>query len=134
MASAPFEMQIVTPEGVSFTGRVQSVRLPGADGAFGILARHAPLIAALEVGLALFTDEQGAENVWVVGEGFVEVSRTGTQVLTDFACVSGDIDRVRAELARDRAHERLRSREASCDTARAQAALKRALMRLRINH
>ncbi len=129
--AAPFELKIVTPEGQVYQGMVQSVRLPGTDGDFGVLARHAPLLAALQAGTLRVTTDAGEKRTWAIGEGFLEVGNGETTVLCDFANTPEEIDRQRAEQAETRAKDRLRSRDQMIDRARAEASLARAVARLR---
>ena len=129
MAKA-FALKIVTPEGPAYAGQVQSLRLPGEDGEFGILARHAPLLAALAAGVIELVDDGGNKKVLAVGDGFVEVGGGEVSVLTDFVNLAGEVDVERAEKARARAEERLR-RIDNLDETRARAALMRAMARLR---
>ena len=129
MASA-FELKIVTPEGPAFTGQVQSLRLPGVDGDFGILGRHAPLLSALQAGVVEVVDGSGQKNVYAVGDGFVEVGGGHVSLLTDFVNLAGEVDVERAEKARERAKERLRQTGTELDLPRAEAALGRAIARL----
>jgi len=132
MASAPFEFEVITPEGSAFRGKVTSLRLRGRDGLFGVLARHAPLLAVLDAGVLRLRREDGKELAFAVGEGFVEVRRAGTRALVDFCNPRSKIDVSRAEKAKARAKERVRKRDAKIDQARAEAALKRALARIEV--
>ena len=130
MASTAFDFEVITPEGSAFKGRVTSLRLTGRDGTFGVLARHAPLVAALDSGVLRTRGEDGKERAFAVGEGFVEVRRTGVRALVDFCNSKSKIDVSRAEKAKTRAKERARNRDAKVDHVRAEAALKRAMARL----
>ncbi len=133
MAHAAYDFEVITPDGPAFRGRVRSIRLPGKTGNFGILARHAPLVAALDPGLLVLSQEGGEKGAFAVGEGFVEVRTGRVRALVDFCNRREQIDVARAEKARDRARERLRSRkEATLDFVRAEAALRRALARLSV--
>ena len=133
-----FDFEVVTPEGASFRGRVTSIRLPGKDGSFGILARHAPLVGALAAGVLHVEGEDGKKAVYAVGEGFVEARKAkdgkGTEVraLVDFCDSKDDIDVVRARKAKERAQERLKERAEHVDMARAEASLRRALVRISV--
>ncbi len=130
---AAYPLQIVTPEGPSFDGSVQSLRLPGIDGQFGVLARHAPMIAGVQSGMLDMVLENGQHEVMAIGDGFFEVSGGKATVLTDFTNAAGEIDVSRAEAARDRARKRLEDRaNPEIDVARAEAALQRALMRIKV--
>lgn len=142
MASAAFDFEVITPEGSAFKGRVTSVRLPGKDGSFGVLARHAPLVGALVPGPLIVEGEDGKSSVFATGEGFVEVSRekdardgkdgSSVRALVDFCEPKEEIDVARARKAKARAQERLKSRDSKVDPARAEASLRRAAARLTV--
>ncbi len=128
-----FQLEIVTPEKTVYSGDVESVRAPGTEGGFGVLAGHHPMLAALAIGQMVFSEqEQGSKSVAISG-GFAEVRRDRVTVLAETAEFVQEIDVTRAEAARDRARERLtRMREQQVDEARAHLALARAINRLRI--
>ena len=133
-----FDFEVVTPDGSAFRGRVTSVRLPGKDGSFGILARHAPLVGALDAGVLHVEGEDGKKSVYAVGEGFVEARKgkdgkgTDVRALVDFCDAKDEIDVVRARKAKERAQERLKERAQHVDMARAEASLRRALVRITV--
>lgn len=131
MASA-FLLQIATPERVVLSRRVVSVVAPGVEGYFGILARHAPLVAALRVGELKLTGEDEKEELVAISGGFLEVSENVATVLGDTAELAEQIDLERARRARDRAQERLRNKTEGVDFERVQLALRKALNRLRV--
>jgi F-type H+-transporting ATPase subunit epsilon len=76
--------EFVSPERVLFSGEVDQVDLPGAEGDMGILAGHAPLVTQLRPGIVTIYRGGGAEPVVVIG-GFAEVSPAGLTVLADRA-------------------------------------------------
>ena len=92
-----FDLEIITPEGSTFQGQTVSLQLPGSDGSFGVLARHASLLGALAVGPLRMTSRAGDQRILAIGEGFVEVLGGRVRVLTDFAEEAGGIDAPRAE-------------------------------------
>jgi F-type H+-transporting ATPase subunit epsilon len=132
MGHPAFALEVITPEGKSFGGRVTSARLPGRAGQFGVLARHAPLVAALDAGMLRLEPEGGRAQIYAVGEGFVEIGKSGVRVLVDFFNTKEQVDVERAERARARARERLRERRGDVDLVRAEASLRRALARLQV--
>lgn len=89
MASLHFEF--VSPERVLFSGDVDQVDLPGAEGDMGILAGHAPLVTALRPGIVTIYNGGAREPVVVVG-GFAEVSAAGLTILADRAVPREDYD------------------------------------------
>jgi F-type H+-transporting ATPase subunit epsilon len=91
MAALHFEF--VSPERVLFSGDVDQVDLPGAEGDMGILAGHAPLVTALRPGIVTIFNGGARERVVVVG-GFAEVSPAGLTILADRAVPREDYDTV----------------------------------------
>jgi len=124
-------LRIVTPEQVLLEERVVSLRFPGHDGSFGVLPRHGDMVALTESGLLLARTPDGREISRVVHDGFAEVRDDTVLVLTRAAEAPEEIDLERARQAAERARGRLRSRRNDTDQARAEAALRRALMRQR---
>lgn len=128
----PFQIEVVAADRKVYSGPVASVVLPGVDGYFGVLAGHAPLLSALAVGVIdIIIGEQTAPVAIVISGGFAEVGPDRVLVLADTAELAADIDIERARMAKERAEERLHLRTEVTDVDRAQAALQRALTRLR---
>jgi F-type H+-transporting ATPase subunit epsilon len=130
-----FNQQIVTPEREFFNGPVDQVILPGMESSFGVLRNHAPLIAALEPGLAQIFDADGTEIRVAIGGGFFQVAKNQAILLADSVETTADIDVERAKAAESRARARLAgeaNEEFELQRDRADAALKRARARLRV--
>jgi len=89
MAALHFEF--VSPERVLFSGEVDQVDLPGAEGDMGILAGHAPLVTALRPGIVTIYSGGARAPIVVIG-GFAEVSPAGLTVLADRAMPRADFD------------------------------------------
>jgi F-type H+-transporting ATPase subunit epsilon len=83
--------EFVSPESVLFSGDVDQVDLPGAEGDMGILGGHAPLVTALRPGVVTIYNAGAREAVVVVG-GFAEVSPAGLTILADRAMPRDDYD------------------------------------------
>lgn len=128
-----FELEIVAPERTVYSGTVESLRAPGSEGGFGVLARHHPMLAALTVGQILIREPGQHDPVrMATSGGFAEVQRSHVTLLAETAEPASQIDVARAEAARERARERLGHRQdPDVDVARAEAALSRAINRLR---
>jgi len=90
MATLHFEL--VSPEKLVFSGEVEQVDVPGAEGDFGVLASHAPMVTTLRPGV-LTVKAAGGEQKMVVLGGFAEVSASGLTVLADTADSLADFDR-----------------------------------------
>ena len=126
-------LEVVTPDRVVVSGEVDMVVAPGSEGEFGILPGHAPFLSGLVYGELRYT--VGAERTALsVTGGFSEVSSDRMSVLVDAAEKATEIDVDRAQKALERAKERLSRdrREKDIDFLRAEAALRRAITRIRI--
>jgi len=110
----PFHLTVVTPEGEAFDKPVDSVVLPGAEGEFGVLAGHEPFMTGLKAGTLQIA--AGAERLYAaVGRGFAEVHEDQVSVLVGSCEFAHEIDRSRAEIARDRARAQLAEMRASAE-------------------
>ena len=91
---ATFHFDLVSPEKLAFSGQVDQVDIPGAEGDFGVLAGHAPVVAAMRPGILTVTAGGKREKIIVTG-GLAEVSEKGLTVLADVATSLDDLDRAR---------------------------------------
>jgi len=124
-------LQIVTPEGTVLKDvKTDAVIIPASEGSMGILHNHAPMVTALKVGVLRYKQGANYKRVALNG-GFMELSSNRITVLADTAESGETIDIMRAQEARKRAETRLRDRAANVDRARAEAALQRAVARLK---
>ena len=128
-------LRVITPDKIALDQEVASVTVPGVDGEIGILPRHAPMIAALDTGVLRYVSTNGAKSALFVSGGFAEVRGSTVRVVTEAGERPDEIDEARAREAEKRARERLASTGAAqgdpIDLLRAEASLRRALMRLR---
>jgi F-type H+-transporting ATPase subunit epsilon len=126
-------LELATPTRMVVAETVDEVVAPGSEGYFGVLPGHAPLLARLGIGELTYRVGRDERHVAVAG-GFAEVRNDKVIVLADTAEIPNDIDRARAERARDRAEQRLSGRtQEEIDYTRAAAALARALTRLQVS-
>lgn len=84
--------ELVSPEKLVFSGEVTQVDLPGAEGDFGVMEGHAPLVTTLRPGIMTVSVGGNAQKIVVLG-GFAEVSDKGLTVLADTADAVKDFDR-----------------------------------------
>ena len=131
MLEKRLHLEIRTPEQLIYEGDVTSVKAPGEIGSFEILAGHLPFLTVLDVGEIRVREADTPQSIATSG-GVFEVLRTGVTVLADTAEWAYEIDVERAEAARQRAQELLASRDPNINRERAEAALARAVNRLRI--
>jgi F-type H+-transporting ATPase subunit epsilon len=131
-------LRVITPEKVLIDTTATSVQVPATDGSMGVFPRHAAMIAALGPGHLTFNDGKQSHDLFVAG-GFAEVHDNTLRILTPAGEEPSEIDEERAKEAEVRARARLKpsrtdmtADEARIDIARANAALHRALMRLKV--
>lgn len=125
-------LEVVTPDKLLLSKEVDIVVATGVDGEFGVLAGHVPFLAALDVGELRFRDGNATDFAAVAG-GFAEVTGTKVTILAEAAELAREIDVDRAKRARERAEQRLsQSKAEQMDFTRAEAALKRAMLRMRV--
>ncbi len=125
-------LELATPTRMLVAETVDEVVVPGSEGYFGVLPGHAPLLATLGIGELTYRIGRDERHVAVAG-GFAEVRNDKVIVLADAAELPQDIDRARAERARERAEQRLTGRsQDETDHARAGSALARALTRIQV--
>jgi F-type H+-transporting ATPase subunit epsilon len=130
---ARIRLEIVTAERLVFTGEVDRITAPGADGELTILPRHAPILTTLRPGdLHVVTDGQ-ATDIAVSG-GFLEVEPNHVRVLADTAERAEEIDVARAEEALERARQAVARAKSGqeVDLRAALAALQRSQVRLKV--
>ncbi|PYN74303.1 MAG: F0F1 ATP synthase subunit epsilon [Candidatus Rokuibacteriota bacterium] len=123
-------LEIATPMRLVVAETVDEIVIPGSQGYFGVLPGHAPFLTTL--GIGELTYRIGRDEYYLaVSGGFAEVRDDKVIVLADCAERPDEIDRARAERARERAERRLSGRsDEEVDYSRATAALARALTRL----
>ena len=129
-----FHLDIVTPESKIYSGDVEDVYLPGAEGELGVLANHVPLVTALVAGELRYKIDGKVEEL-AVGEGFVEVTQEKVTVLTDLAVADAEIEESLVEAAMKRAEEQLSSIDHSENTeevAALQAAIAKSMAQLKL--
>lgn len=129
---ATLKLEIVTPEARAYSDDVDMVVLPAVEGEMGVLPMHVPLMTQIKPGELIVT--KGRETLHLaVGEGFVEITQTRVNVLTDMAIEEKHIDEHAAEAAVKRAEEALKGHELGGEEAAAvQAALAKSLAQLHV--
>jgi len=128
-----FQIEIVTPDKMVVRDVVEEAQVPAKNGYLGILPGHAPLITELAIGEITYRSSGTTTHISVAW-GFAEVLPDKLTILAESAERAEDIDVKRAEEAKQRAEERLRSGQSDLDYNRALNALKRAEVRLQVAH
>ena len=131
--AATLHLEIVTPEKLAYSNDVDSVVIPAVEGEMGVLPQHIPLMTQIHAGELVIT-KGGRKEYLAVGEGFVTVTATRVNVLTDMAIEWQHIDEGAAEAAIKRAKDALANKGdlGAEETAAVQAALSKSLAQLHV--
>lgn len=125
------QLTVVSPERELFTGDVDEVLVPGAEGQLGILPKHQPLMTLLTEGMLVVRQKQ-EELVFAIHGGYMQVLPERVIVLADVGERAEEIDLERAEAARQRAEDLLKRQPPPEERAVALQALRRSMVRLRV--
>jgi len=128
---AQLHLEITTPNKPTQLWEAVEITLPGEGGVLSILPGHTPILTTLTPGVLIAYAEDGEARFYAIHGGFAEISRNRVLVLSQLIEHRDEIDRERAEAARQRAEERLKKGGDDVEMTRAEAALKRAMARLR---
>ena len=125
-------LSIITPEKAALTDKeVDFVVIPAFEGELGVLPGHISTVVQLKEGLLRY--KSGKEHgVFSVLGGFAEINKNNVLVLAEAAELSREIDEERARQAYRKAKDALNVKGDDLDLDSAQAALKRAAVRLKI--
>ena len=126
-----YSLKLIASDKVFYEGRVELLVIPAQDGEKAILGHHENMAIAVTVGLLKIRTASGQEIDAVVGNGFAQIMNNRVTVIVDTAERPEDIDAKRAEEALERAKERLRQNQSYQEYYHSQAALSRAMARLK---
>jgi F-type H+-transporting ATPase subunit epsilon len=127
--SRNFRVEIITPERVFYTGEATMIEFTSVEGDMGVYRDHIPLTTVLAPGIVTITEAEGQKKA-AVHSGFAEILGDKVTLLAEIAEWPDEIDADRAEAARKRAEERLSAKTEDLDVARAEFALRKALVRI----
>ena len=132
MAEKQLLLEVVTPDRKVVSTTADIVVCPGIEGQFGVLVGHVPFLSALDIG-EMYYKQGGKTEYLAVNGGFAEVTGTKVTVVAEAAEFGREIDIERARRAMERAEKRLAvAKTAEIDWARAEAALRRSIMRMKV--
>ncbi len=123
-------VDIVSAEAEIFSGTVEMLIAPAAEGEVGVLPRHTPMLTLLKPGEVRVVREGGEDQFFYVSGGMLEVQPHTVTVLADTAVRARDLDEAAAVQAKERAEQALKDRKSDIDYARAQAELAEAIAQL----
>lgn len=125
-------IKVIQPTKIRIDKDYDHVIVPGVDGDFGISFDHTPFITKIRTGvLQLFQNENCEE--YALHDGFVTVENNIVTIVCDTIEKKDEIDIARAKASRERAEDRLKSSKENINFRRAEASLKKALVRLELN-
>ncbi|WP_295787520.1 ATP synthase F1 subunit epsilon [uncultured Veillonella sp.] len=133
-SESKIHLNVITPDSTIFSGDAKFVVVRTKDGELGILPRHANLVAALDMGLLRIDTVEGEQLFFANFGGFMDVKPDEINIVTPNCELPSEIDVDRAERAKERAEERLKSHHEDVDFDRARLALERALLRIEAKH
>lgn len=127
-----FHLEIIATDRIFFSGETEHLVITAIDGLLGIMAGHEPLVTSLPTGELKYL----VDGVWkyaAISEGFIQVMPDSSIILAETCELPEEIDIKRAQEARERAEERLRQKQSIKEYYETQAALNRAMNRLKIS-
>ena len=126
-----FHLQIVTPDGEFFDGPAQRVRVRTIGGDVAILAGQIPYVTALGIGEAAVTTEDGTVRKAAANGGMLSVTSEMVRVVATTFEWAEDIDKNRAQRAKEEAERRIQNAKDGAELEMAKAKLSRALARIK---
>ena len=126
-----FSLKIITPDRRFYEGQVSMVEFNTTEGEIGIYKKHVPTTVIISPGILTITETDGTKEA-ALHAGFAEILQDEVVIMAEIVEWPEEIDLKRAEAARERAEERLRSKTPETDVLRAETALQRALARIHV--
>ena len=127
-----FHLEIIATDRVFYQGECEHLVITAIDGLLGIMAGHEPLVTALPDGELKYMVD-GKWHYAAISEGFIQVMPDNSVILADTCELPEEIDIKRSEEDRQRAQEKLRQKQSIQEYYQTQAALNRAMNRLKIS-
>lgn len=126
-----FTLKIITPDRVFFEEPVSMVEFNTTEGEVGVYKNHIPMTVIVAPGILTITQENGVREA-ALHAGFAEILQDEVTILAEIIEWPEEIDLRRAEAAKERAEERLRSKTPETDVMRAETAMQRAIARIEV--
>ena len=112
-----FTLRIITPDRVFYEGEVSMVEFNTTEGEIGVYKKHVPTTVIVSPGILTITEDGGTKEA-ALHAGFAEILQDEVVILAEIVEWPGEIDLERAEAAKARAEERLRSKTPETDILR----------------
>lgn len=127
------EIKVILPHKIVLEDKCEHVIIPGLEGDFGVSKGHTPFITVIRPGVMEVYKNQDVLK-FAIHDGFVTVENNKVIIVCETLEKESEIDKHRAEAARQRAEKRIREKKENTDFRRAEIALKKALVRLSIKN
>lgn len=131
MANLQFHLEIISPDGIIYKDDIQELSLPTTKGEITILPNHIPLYAKLTEGEAKIKKGGKTQIIALLG-GMVEIGREKVSIITDYAIRAESIELARAQEAKKRAEETIKSKKEEVDYTIADRDLKKSILELKV--
>lgn len=126
-----FHVQVVSPDRIFFEEDIEMLEIKTTEGEIGVLAGHIPLTSIIAPGVVRFI-VNGESKEAALHDGFLEILPDRVMILAESCEWPDEIDMNRAREAKNRAERRLKGSEGEINEARAEMALRKALLRLEL--
>lgn len=126
-----FTLRVITPDRVFYKGEVSMVEFNTTEGEIGVYKNHVPTTVIVSPGILTITEADGTKEA-ALHAGFAEILQNEVVILAEIVEWPEEIDAERAEKAKERAEERIRSKTPETDLLRAETALQRAMARIHV--
>lgn len=127
-----FQLEVISPERVFYSGEVEMVELTTTEGDIGIYADHIPLTTIVAPGIMTITESGEQMKEASLLEGFMEITQEKVTILAQSCEWPDEIDMNRAREAKERAERRLKSEDSNVNMSRAELALRKSLVRIEL--
>ncbi len=129
---ATFHLQIISSDKIFYDGPCYCLIVPASDGEKAVMAHHEEMMIAIRSGEMRMQAEEGGEWTYaVLGQGFCQTANNRATLLADTVERPEEIDAIRAKEAYEREQERLRQKQSIQEYHMTQAAMAKALVRLK---
>lgn len=126
-----FTLKVITPERIFYEGQVTMVEFNTVEGEIGVYKNHIPLMEIISPGVLTITEAEEKKKA-ALHSGFAQILQDEVTILAEVVEWPDEIDAKRAEASKERAENRLQSRDDDVDVMRAQTALGRAMARINV--
>lgn len=131
MANTQLHLEIVSPEGITFSNPCDEIIAPAEQGEIAILPNHAALFTKLSEGEVTVKQGNKTTHIAVLG-GFLDISHNKVSILADYAVAADSINIAKAEEAKKRAEQLLKEKHENVDFVEIEKDLQRAILDLKI--